>query len=142
MELRKMGFRMTTTMTVLAIGASGLAMLVRHPHITTEMSAMGYPAFFLGILGVWKVLGALTVALPGLPRLKEWAYAGMVFDLTGAALSRVLGGSDFTHVLPPMTIGCAVVVSWALRPASRRLLSARESPRGTICPAAWTASAR
>jgi hypothetical protein len=136
MQLRQTGFRVTTTLAVLVFAGSGIAMLVRHEHITADMKLMGYPAFFLSILGAWKVLGAVTVALPGLPRLKEWAYAGMIFDLTGAALSRVLGGFGVEHAVPPMMICGAVLASWALRPVSRRLASPGDAPRGLRFPVA------
>ena len=48
---------------------------------------LGYPLYFITIIGFWKVLGAITLLAPGFPRLKEWAYAGIFFDLTGAAAS-------------------------------------------------------
>src|SRR5215475_1310952 len=53
---------------------------------------LGYPPFFASILGVWKVLGGITILVPGLPRLKEWAYAGMTFELTGAAITDAVAG--------------------------------------------------
>lgn len=79
---------------------------------------MGYPSYFLTILGTWKILGAIVVAAP---RLKEWAYAGMIFDLTGAAASRAFVGDGAPLVLVPIAIAGVVLASWSLRPASRRL---------------------
>ncbi|MGH7440466.1 MAG: DoxX family protein, partial [Polyangiaceae bacterium] len=79
------------------------------------------PPYFLTILGTWKVLGAIVVAAPRLPRLKEWAYAGMIFDLTGAAASRAFMGDGAPTVVVPLAIAGVVLASWSLRPASRRL---------------------
>jgi hypothetical protein len=130
MRMHNLAFVITTTFAVLVFAGSGVAMLTGHPHIAADMKVMGYPAFFLSILGAWKVLAAATMALPGLPRLKEWAYAGAVFDLTGAAISRVLGGFGAEHMVPPLVICGVVLASWTLRPASRRLADAGDNPRG------------
>jgi uncharacterized membrane protein YphA (DoxX/SURF4 family) len=83
---------------------------------------LGYPMYFFAILGVWKVLGAIAILVPRFPRLKEWAYAGIFFDLTGAAVScAAVGGYGAYgfHVIAPLVIAGITVASWALRPQSR-----------------------
>jgi hypothetical protein len=76
----------------------------------------------LVILGTWKLLGAVALAVPRFPRLKEWAYAGVLFDLTGAVASLFAAGlADVGMVAYPMAMTGVAVASWALRPASRRL---------------------
>jgi hypothetical protein len=85
------------------------------------MAHLGYPLYFLTFLGVWKVLGAVAIVVPGFPRLKEWAYAGMIFDLSGAVVSRAVMGDGAANVIPPFVVGCLVVASWALRPDDRVL---------------------
>lgn len=122
-------FRLTTTATVLVFTGTGLGNLLHHEHITKDMLVMGYPTYFMTVIGLWKLVGALTVAVPGVPRLKEWAYAGMVFDLTGAAFSRGVSGFGATHVIIPLALCALVLTSWALRPASRRH-SGQDGPRG------------
>jgi uncharacterized membrane protein YphA (DoxX/SURF4 family) len=85
---------------------------------------LGYPPYFVVILGVWKVLGAIAILVPRFPRLKEWAYAGIFFDLTGAAASNAsVGGYGAygLHVIAPLVICVLTVVSWALRPESRKI---------------------
>ena len=80
---------------------------------------LGYPMYFFGILGVWKALGAIAILVPRFPRLKEWAYAGIFFDLTGAAAScAAVGGYGAYgfHVIAPLIITGFRVASWALRP--------------------------
>jgi uncharacterized membrane protein YphA (DoxX/SURF4 family) len=88
------------------------------------MSHLGYPLYFAALLGAWKVLGALAIVAPGLPRLKEWAYAGMFFDLSGAAISHGSVGDPPARWLTPLAILAVVVASWALRPRSRVLRGA------------------
>jgi uncharacterized membrane protein YphA (DoxX/SURF4 family) len=116
-----------TTVTALAFSVPGLGNLVRAPHIAQDMAHLGYPAYFLVILGTWKVLGAIAVVAPRLPRLKEWAYAGMIFDLTGAAASRAAVGDGAAKVVVPLIIGGVVLASWSLRPPARRLEPSRRS---------------
>jgi hypothetical protein len=97
------------------------------------MAHLGYPRYFLTILGTWKILGAIVVCAPRLPRLKEWAYAGMIFDLTGAAASRAFMGDGAPMVVVPLAIAAVVLASWSLRPSSRRLESPRSLVGGAMC---------
>jgi hypothetical protein len=112
-----------TLLTALAFSVPGLGNLIRAPHIAQDMAHLGYPAYFPAILGTWKVLGAIAVVAPRLPRLKEWAYAGMIFDLTGAAASRAAAGDGAAMVVVPLMIAGVVLASWSLRPPARRLES-------------------
>jgi hypothetical protein len=116
------------TMTILVafpIGSGGGAQLWQYyanPHgIVPEL---GYPMYFFAILGFWKVLGAIAILAPRYPLLKEWAYAGIFFDLTGAAAScAAVGGYGAYgfHVIAPLIITGFLVASWALRPPSRTI---------------------
>jgi hypothetical protein len=125
------------TMTVLVaffIGSGGVAQVAQYianPHAIVPV--LGYPMYFFAILGVWKALGALAILVPRYPLLKEWAYAGIFFDLTGAAASCALSGGYGAygfHIIAPLILTGFTVASWALRPASRKigvLLSAQET---------------
>jgi hypothetical protein len=87
------------------------------------VAVLGYPTYFFAILGFWKVLGAVAILVPRFPRLKEWAYAGIFFDLTGAAAScAAVGGygAYAFHVIAPLILTGFTVASWALRPESRK----------------------
>jgi hypothetical protein len=75
-------------------------------------------------LGVWKLLGAIVVVIPRFPRLKEWAYAGFFFNLTSAAATRAFAGDSAGDIIAPLVFLALVVASWALRPASRKLVAA------------------
>lgn len=91
------------------------------------MRHLGYPDYFATVLGLWKIAGAIAVLAPGLPLLKEWAYAGIVFDLTGAAASHAFAGDDAGKVITPMVLVVIAAASWWLRPESRRLARTRAS---------------
>ena len=106
---------LVTVPVCLAFLLSGIANLVHFPHVARDMAHLGYPPYFSSILGTWKILGAVVVATPGFPRLKEWAYAGMMFDLTGAAISRGVMGDGPAGVVPPLVLASLVLASWLLR---------------------------
>src|SRR5262249_18877024 len=82
---------------------------------------LGYPVYFVMILGFWKLLGSLALVVPGLPRVKEWAYAGIFFNMTGAAVSHLVCHDAAWHVGVTLGLAALAVASWALRPASRTL---------------------
>ena len=94
--------------------------LLRIEYVRVALAHLGYPLYLLVILGVSRVPGALTLLVPRFPRLKEWAYAGAFFEYTGAAASHLLMG-DHGQWVGPLIFSGFTMLSWALRPASRRL---------------------
>jgi hypothetical protein len=124
MTARQIAYAAATAIAVLAFAGSGVANLLHVTHVAQDMRHLGYPPYFMTILGTWKVLGAIAVGAPGLATVKEWAYAGMIFDVTGAAASRAAASDGATMIVVPLLIGIIVAVSWATRPASRRLAPA------------------
>lgn len=129
MTTRNVGYWITTGLVALAFAFGGIADLARFPDVVAAMSHLGYPAYVAGLLGFWKVLGALAILAPGTPRLKEWAYAGMFFDLTGAAYSHASSGDPAGRILTPIVLLGLVAASWALRSDARALT--REAPPST-----------
>ncbi|HUJ61069.1 MAG TPA: DoxX family protein [Kofleriaceae bacterium] len=99
------------------------------------MAHLGYPAYVGTILGVWKAGAVVTLLSPRLARLKEWAYAGIVFDLTGGFVSHLATGDALPKPLIPLVLLALALTSYALRPASRRLEAAPAEPRGVLAPA-------
>jgi len=114
-----------TGLVAFFIGGGGLAQVAQYvasPHGVVPI--LGYPMYFFAILGFWKALGAIAILVPRYPRLKEWAYAGIFFDLTGAAASCAASGGYGAygfHVIAPLIITGFTVASWALRPQSRTI---------------------
>jgi hypothetical protein len=113
----------TTALVALGFAMGGIADLGASPEMVAAMTHLGYPIYFLTILGAWKLLGALAIVVPKLPRLKEWAYAGMVFDLTGAAWSHLASGDGAAQLVAPVVLLGLVATSWAMRPRSRTLVA-------------------
>jgi uncharacterized membrane protein YphA (DoxX/SURF4 family) len=124
-KAKNIAYWTTTGLIAFFIGGGGVAQLAQfqgNPHGVVPV--LGYPMYFFAILGFWKVLGAIAILVPRFPRLKEWAYAGIFFDLTGAAAScaSVGGyGAYAFHVIAPLILTVFTVASWALRPESRTI---------------------
>jgi len=125
MKTKSIAYWTTTILTAFFIGTGGLAQMWQYetnPHGIVPI--LGYPMYFFAILGFWKFLGAIAILIPRYPRLKEWAYAGIVFDLTGAAASCAATGDYGAyafHILAPLILTGVTVASWALRPQSRTI---------------------
>ncbi|HLP39372.1 DoxX family protein [Lacibacter sp.] len=83
---------------------------------------LGYPVYFLTIIGVWKILGVVAVLIPKFPLLKEWAYAGFFFLTTGAIFSHIGSGSSVNELFPSLLLLLLTVVSWYSRPADRKVI--------------------
>jgi hypothetical protein len=88
------------------------------------MTHLGYPLYFMTIIGLAKGLGVLAALLPARPLLKEWAYAGLCFNLIGATASHAFSGDDLSHTIRPAIVLALCVASYLLRPDSRKLSSA------------------
>lgn len=146
-RLRSIAYWVTTSYVALSMLYGGLAEV---PDVSmglelssigaaTVVAVLGYPLYFVYFIGVGKVLGAVAIVLPRLPRLKEWAYAGLTFNMAGAFASWLVVtvidgvpipagyGSPMFHVFNALHLIVLIVLSWALRPSSRML--------GTISPA-------
>jgi DoxX-like family len=110
----------TTSFIVFVLAAGGVSDILRPSYVVEGMTHLGYPVYFCMILGIWKVLGAFAITIPRYPRLKEWAYAGILFDFTGAAASHAWAGDSAGKVLMLLLFTGIALTSWALRPLSRR----------------------
>jgi uncharacterized membrane protein YphA (DoxX/SURF4 family) len=119
---RIIAYWVTTALVVSELAVGGVWDILRVPQVRGLIERLGYPLYFLVILGIWKLLGAVALVIPRFPRLKEWAYAGVFFDLTGAVASLSASGLiDAGTATYPIVMTGIAVASWALRPPSRRL---------------------
>ena len=84
---------------------------------------LGYPLYFLYILGVWKILGVIAILIPKFSLLKEWAYAGFFFAMSGAVFSHIASGDSVNEMVPSLVLLILTVVSWYFRPADRKIPS-------------------
>jgi len=96
---------------------------------------LGYPVYFLTILGVWKILGVVALLIPRFPLLKEWAYAGFFFAMSGAVFSHIASGDPMNENFPALLLLILTVVSWYFRPADRKINSERAKQFGVETPA-------
>ncbi|WP_437949624.1 DoxX family protein [Sorangium sp. So ce296] len=129
-KARTIGYWISTGLLGLGVASGGVADLAGSPQVLEGMAHLGYPAYFATILGVWKVLGAVALLAPRFPRLKEWAYAGIFFDLTGAAASHAAVGDAAGQVMTPLVLVAVAAASWALRLEGRRLAGAPRREAG------------
>jgi len=121
-RFRKILYWLATGLGAFALTAIGAADVLRVPAIVTGLVHLGYPAYFATILGIWKLLGSAAMLSPGRPRLKEWAYAGIFFTLTGAAMSHAISGDPVGNIMVPLVLLGIVATSWALQPARGALV--------------------
>jgi len=118
---RLWGYRISTVLFCLAILPGGITGILLTEQTRQVFTSLGYPMIASQIIGVWKILGVAALLWPGKPRLKEWAYAGFVFDITGASISSLAAGEGALGFFVPMAFLAVLAVSYLLRPASDSL---------------------
>jgi hypothetical protein len=133
--LRSVAFWFCTLIIAQELFAGSMWALLRIPFDRQQLEHLGYPLYLLYILGAWKLGAGAVILLPRFQRLKEWAYAGALFDFSGAAASHLLVGDGPKHWAYPATLVAVTIVSWALRPDGRRLPSV--SSEGNLTITAW-----
>jgi DoxX-like family len=101
--------------------AGGLQQLFQWGGYVAIITGLGYPKYFMSIIGAWKVLGVITILIPGVRILKEWAYAGFFFVMSGAVISHLAMGETIKEIYPSLTLLIATVISWYFRPANRKV---------------------
>jgi DoxX-like protein len=117
---RPAAYWLATSAVAAELGIGGTWDVTRLPSIRDTVAHLGYPSYFLVLLGTWKVLAAAALLVPRRALLKEWAYAGAFFTYTGAIVSHLATGYALGEVAVLAPITALTVLSWALRPPSRR----------------------
>jgi hypothetical protein len=112
-----------TVWLALGMTSTGIVQLIKMKEEADMMAHLGYPLYFLTILGVWKLLGVITVLLPKFPLLKEWAYAGFFFSMSGAVFSHLAVGDEAKELFGPILLIVLTATSWYFRPANRKIVS-------------------
>jgi uncharacterized membrane protein len=121
-----------TLWLALGMTSTGIVQLLKTPEEVDLMTRLGYPIYFLTIIGIWKLLGTVAVLVPKFPLLKEWAYAGFFFNMSGALFSHIATGNAITEILPPVLLLVLTVISWYFRPADRRLVQSNVSVESAL----------
>ena len=103
--------------------ASGIQQVMRTQAMVDILTKLGYPPYFMTILGIWKILGVVAILIPGFKLVKEWAYAGFFFVMTGALISHLAcGDNGVKEILGPFMQIVFIMVSWYFRPADRKII--------------------
>lgn len=107
----------------LALGMllGGILQLIQMGEEKEMMVHLGYPLYFLTLLGIWKILGVTAILIPKFPLLKEWAYAGFFFAMSGAVFSHTAVGDGVKEFFGPVLLIVLTLVSWYFRPADRKI---------------------
>ena len=123
----KIIYWVATIWLALGMVSTGIVQLLKIKEEVDMMTHLGYPLYFLTILGTWKMLGVVAVLIPKFPLLKEWAYAGFFFAMSGAIFSHVASGDGAKEFFGPTLLLILTVVSWYFRPADRKMISTSNS---------------
>jgi hypothetical protein len=110
----------------LGMTATGIVQLIKQKEEAAMMAHLGYPVYFLTIIGGWKILGVITVLIPKFTLLKEWAYAGFFFAMSGAIFSHIAVGDGAKELFGPSLLIVLTIISWYFRPADRRIVSVNQ----------------
>ena len=110
----------------LGMVSSAIVQLIQMKEEVEMITHLGYPLYFMTIIGVWKILGVIVLLIPGFLLLKEWAYAGFFFVMTGAALSHIFVGDPFGQTFPSLLLLTLTFLSWYFRPTDRRIMVVKD----------------
>lgn len=113
-----------TATIFLSIGmlAGGIQQMLQIGGYNEIVTKLGYPLYLLSIIGTWKILGVIAILILKYPLLKEWAYAGFFFVMTGAAISHLAVGQPFVEATPSLILLVAIILSWYFRPTDRKII--------------------
>lgn len=121
-KTNKVIYRISTAWLSLGMLSTGIVQLMKNEAEVKMMDLLGYPLYFLFLLGVWKILGVIAILIPRYPLLKEWAYAGFFFAMTGAVYSHLAVGDEPVSLFGPSLLLVLTIVSWYFRPESRKMV--------------------
>lgn len=114
-------FWIATILLSLGMLSGGIAQILKVQQNVDGTVHLGYPIYLMPLLGLWKILGVIAILIPKFKLLKEWAYAGFFFAMTGAVISHIAVGDTFLQFLAPLIFVILTIVSWYYRPTDRKL---------------------
>ncbi|MEC3964533.1 DoxX family protein [Flagellimonas halotolerans] len=119
----KIIYWVATVWLALGMTSTGIVQSIEMEEEVEMMEHLGYPLYFLHIIGVWKLLGFVAILIPKFPVLKEWTYAGFVFTMTGAIFSHLAVGDGAADFFGPSLLLALTLISWYFRPAGRKVIT-------------------
>lgn len=122
----KIIYWITTLWLALGMLSTGIVQLMKIQEEVDNMTHLGYPLYLLTLLGIWKILGVGAVLIPKFTLLKEWAYAGFFFAMSGAVISHITIDGFTGKVFPPLLLLVLTVLSWYFRPNDRKIISTNQ----------------
>lgn len=107
----------------LALGmvSTAAVQLLKNKDEVDNFTSLGFPVYLMTIIGVWKILGVIAILIPKRPLLKEWAYAGFFFVMSGAILSHIASDHNFSKIFASLLLLVLTIISWYFRPADRKI---------------------
>ena len=117
----KIIYWVSTAWLALGMLSTGIVQLIKTKEEVDNITHLGYPAYLLTILAIWKILGVITVLIPKFALLKEWAYAGFFFAMSGAVVSHIISGNPIAKIFPALLLLVLTIISWYFRPPNRRI---------------------
>ncbi len=116
----KIIYWISTIWLALGMTSTGIVQVIKMDEEVENFTQLGFPLYLMTLLGVWKILGVVAVLIPKFPLLKEWAYAGFFFAMSGAIVSHVASNDPINEIFPPLLLLVLTVVSWYFRPADKK----------------------
>ncbi|RQO40652.1 DoxX-like family protein [Chryseobacterium sp. KBW03] len=110
-----------TLWMALGMVSTAIVQLMKNKDELLNFTNLGYPSYLMTIIGIWKILGVIAILIPKRPLLKEWAYAGFFFVMSGAVISHLIVGDPAGRTLPAVLLFVLVLISWYFRPADRKI---------------------
>lgn len=122
-KTHKIIYWVATVWLATAMLASGVQQVFQMKSFADIILPLGYPLYFLTLLGTWKVLGVIAILTPGFKLIKEWAYAGFFFAMSGALFSHIASHSAIVELMPASILLIMTVLSWYFRPENRKIVT-------------------
>ncbi|BAP31722.1 uncharacterized protein CHSO_2685 [Chryseobacterium sp. StRB126] len=110
-----------TLWMALGMVSTAIVQLMKNKDELANFTNLGYPAYLMTIIGVWKLLGVIAILIPKRLLLKEWAYAGFFFVMSGAVISHLIVGDPAGRTFPAVLLFVLVIISWYFRPSNRKI---------------------
>lgn len=121
---KRIAYWIVTIFLAFGMTAGGIQQMLQVGGYNEIVGALGYPLYMLSILGTWKLLGVIAILIPKFPLVKEWAYAGFFFAMSGAFISHLVVGQAFAEAVPSLILLVVTALSWYLRPVDRKISAA------------------